>query len=115
MPKRQGVISQWPVLNATPSTNPPAGHIYIYVKATDGKLYTKNSSGVEAVVDTTGGGAALAAVQTGEPTSPATGALWLDTDESAAGWNGALVITLGVSDPIPAGLPAGSVIVRRTS
>jgi hypothetical protein len=67
------------------------------------------------VLATSAGGAALANVQTSPPSSPATGQVWLDTDETQAGWNGALVITLGPVDAVPAGLPAGSVIVRRSS
>ena len=55
MPKPQGVISQWPVLAATPAGNPPAGHRLIYYK-TDGSLYQKDSAGIETPVSTGGGG-----------------------------------------------------------
>jgi hypothetical protein len=114
VPKPQGVIAQWPVLPGTPTQVPPAGHVLVYYKSTDGKLYTKNSSGVEAPVDSGGGGgAAYADVDVDAPSNPAVGQLWLDEDEAAAGWNGTLVITLGATDPVPPGLPAGTVIFRR--
>lgn len=51
MPKPQGVIAQWPVLSGTPAGNPATGHVFVYYKSADGKLYTKNSAGVEALVD----------------------------------------------------------------
>lgn len=66
---------------ATPSGNPPSGSRLLYVKS-DGKLYRKDSSGVETdVVGSGGGGAGGAVVQPGAPAGPATGALWYDTDE----------------------------------
>jgi len=81
VPKPSGVIPQILALASTPSGNPPAGALFLYFKS-DGLLYSKNSSGVEAAVDQGGGGGA--AVQTSAPSSPPTGSLWLDTDEEPA-------------------------------
>lgn len=64
--------------------NPPAGALLLYAKS-DGKVYTKDSAGVETDISTGGGGggSAVVPVQTAEPASPATGQMFYDSDEPA--------------------------------
>lgn len=76
MGKRFGSVIELPG-TATPA-NPPSGSYLLYFKA-DGRLYRKNSAGVEETVDPTGG----ATVQAAEPTGGAEGHLWWDSDETA--------------------------------
>ena len=64
--------------NAVPTTTQLAlGELAI--NTTDGKLYLKkNVSGVETIIDVTGGGASITVSDTA-PTSPINGAMWFDS------------------------------------
>jgi hypothetical protein len=59
---------------ATPGTSPPANNLLLYVKA-DGKVYSKDSTGVETMV----GPAPKTTVGTVAPSSPALNDVWIDT------------------------------------
>lgn len=63
---------------ATPA-NPPSGSLLLYAKS-DGKVYTKDSAGVEAAISG-GGGSTVVPVQAADPATPVVGQMFFDTDD----------------------------------
>jgi hypothetical protein len=58
----------------TPGTSPPSNNLLLYAKA-DGKVYAKDSTGVETMV----GPGPKVTVGTVAPSSPAVNDVWIDT------------------------------------